>query len=170
MRMGVLSVIVLVIDQVGISSDKDKRNSPISTHPNRPCALTVALEWMQYQSGQSHVLRLRCGAQLRQNQPQSIRMLRLNARFAARLKEALKALVPDSTDHRGKCNRWRYGLQEDAERPRFAARRLWRSHKRNASAKNALLELTRDSYTDNLDVLSMLFKGLLCFGKCICFG
>ena len=43
-------------------------------------------------------------------------MLRLNARFAARLKEALKALVPDSTDHRGKCNRWRYGLQEDAER------------------------------------------------------
>jgi len=73
---------------------------------------------MQYQSGQSHVLWLCCRAQLRQNQPQLIRMLRLNTRFAARLKEALKAFVPDSTDHRSKCNRWRYGLQEDVERSR----------------------------------------------------
>jgi hypothetical protein len=39
-------------------------------------------------------------------------VLRLYPGRAASLEESLQALVPESADHKSKCNRWRYGLQE----------------------------------------------------------
>jgi hypothetical protein len=41
-------------------------------------------------------------------------VLSLYPGLAACLEESLQSLVPETTDHAGYCNLWRYGLQEAA--------------------------------------------------------
>ena len=108
-------MVVLVIDRIGIGTGKNKGNSPVSAHPDRPNTLPVPLERVQYQSGQRHVLWLCRCTQLGKNEAQPISVLRLYPRLAASLEESLQPLVPESADHERHCNLVRYGLQE-AER------------------------------------------------------
>jgi hypothetical protein len=60
---------------------------------------------------QIHVLRGRRCMQPTKNQPNSIRMCRLDSRTCTTKKQSLEATVLESSDHGAECNPWRYRLQ-----------------------------------------------------------
>ena len=86
---------------------------PVNANVTRQLPLTLtaqvpfprALQFMETQAGQIHILRARRGVERAKNQAQSIRMLGLNATFGPGGEELFQSLVPKSLDrHRNQCN------------------------------------------------------------------
>ncbi len=108
------SVIILVIDHMGIASLKHEGDAPVSADTNRPNTLAVTAQGMQEQARQVHIFRRGCGMKTRQNQAQSPGVFRLDTRFAAGQEEALQPLVLEALDHEPDRNLSGYRAQVES--------------------------------------------------------
>lgn len=97
-------VVVEVIDQNNVMPLELKDHPPIAAHVYSLEAGILAFQPMQAQPRQVHILRFRCNVKTRQNEPQSVGVLRLYSSFFARLEEIFQALVPEAYDHMKKIN------------------------------------------------------------------
>ncbi len=76
------------------------------------CLASAAMELVEIQTRQVHVTGARCRVQTAEDQPQPVRVFRLNSRLRAGGEEPFESLVPESLDrHADQCNLYRYGLQ-----------------------------------------------------------
>ena len=104
-------MIIFVLDVIGIFPDKSEGDSPVSANLYRPCAPTIALEWVKIQTGKIHIIGRYGHIQTTENDPQPIRMLGLDTCFASGGKEPLKPFVLEAADHSQQCNPVRYSMQ-----------------------------------------------------------
>ena len=93
------SVVVLVVDEVGVAGVNPKSHAPIAADPDRPMTRQCTFEWMQVPARHVHIGRHLRLIQLGQLPAQSRGVRRLNASLAAGVKKHPKALVSERLDH-----------------------------------------------------------------------
>lgn len=105
-------MVILVVHVVGILASKPKRHAPVAAHLDGPGAFPISVKFMESQTGQIQILRIRRGVQRAQNQPQPGRMLGLNASLGSGGEKSFEPFVSESLDrHRNQCNVCGYGSQ-----------------------------------------------------------
>ena len=105
-------MIVFVVDTLGIFAGECERHPPIAADLDRPSAFPSTLQFMEAQTGQVHVLRVRRRVERAQNQTQSIVMLGLNASLGASGEALFETFVPKAPNrHRNQCNVYGYRSQ-----------------------------------------------------------
>ena len=92
-------MIILVINILRIAVYKPKRDAPVCLHRHRPSASPVPLELMKLEGRDVHVLDGSRLLQLSEDQPDPVRMVRLNTSLAARKEKPLHAFVDKALDH-----------------------------------------------------------------------
>ena len=92
-------MIVLIVQQIGLSVSELKRQLPVAIDSNRPTAPFGAFERMQLGSWNIDIANDLRRLQGNQQHPQSFRMLRLDASKIAGLIKAAQPLVPNRLDH-----------------------------------------------------------------------
>ena len=97
--MMLASVVVQVIQQFNVLSDKAKSQAPVGLHRHGMKACPVTAEAMQAPGRAGQVLRASCHIQRRQQLAQPGGMDGLYAPGTAHRKETLKALMPERQDH-----------------------------------------------------------------------
>jgi hypothetical protein len=93
------SVIVNVVDIECVVPAKPENHAEISADANRPAARQLALQRMQIESRESQVSRRDRRIENRQDQPETLRVFRLNASFASGFEKASKPFVREALDH-----------------------------------------------------------------------
>jgi hypothetical protein len=105
-------MVVLVVHIDGVVPLECERYSPVPTHPHGPSPAVLSLQGMQSQTRETHVAWLYRDIEATQDEPQSTRVLGLDAASVPCNEEPLQSLVPEAADrHSGACNPWRYAVQ-----------------------------------------------------------
>src|SRR5690606_9479681 len=91
--------------------DKAEGDTPVAIDPDRPMALQVALERVQLEGRQVHVIWARRDIEQAENVSELLHMRSLNAFRRASAIERLKSLVPKSDYHDVACIALRYKAQ-----------------------------------------------------------
>src|SRR5439155_17174930 len=97
------SVIIFVVHLFYITARKAKRQAPVAADFDGPNTLALTLQFVRRKPRQIHVLGTLGLIEVRENQPQSFSVLRLNAGLAAGVVEA-PALCGRSSESRGECS------------------------------------------------------------------
>ncbi len=104
-------MIIFVINYFGILAIKSERDAPISTHIYRPRSLSISAQLVQSQPRQIHISRRRRGVKSRQDQADSLFVVRLNAGSATLGKIAFKPAMPKALDHGQTVTRYVPGVK-----------------------------------------------------------
>lgn len=94
-------VIVLVVDQDGILAVEGERDSPVPTNGYGPTSFQFALQLVQAQTGQVHVLRRFRSCESTKHEPQPASVFRTNAGPVSREKKAFDPAMPEAGYHAG---------------------------------------------------------------------
>jgi len=105
-------MIVFAVYAIYVLPGTRERDAPVAAHLHGPCALSGAAEFVEIQAGQIHVARAGRRVQAAEDQPQPVRVFRLNSRFVPGGEELFESFVPKSLDrHAYQCNLRGYSLQ-----------------------------------------------------------
>lgn len=86
-------MVVKVIDDMYIATDEAKNNAPVGLYRHRPKTGKITFQWVQTQTGCTHVFHSTCFIEQREYQSQPISLYRLNAGFAACMEKTFQTLV-----------------------------------------------------------------------------
>ena len=92
-------MVVLVVDQNSILAIEGERDAPIATDGHRPATFQLALQLVQSQTGQVHVLWGLRSRESTKHESQSAGMLGAYARPVSGKEEALEPAVTEAHDH-----------------------------------------------------------------------
>jgi len=93
------SVIIFVVHLFYITARKAKRHAPVAADFDGPNTLALTLQFVRCKPRQIHVLRTLGLIEVRENQPQSFSVLRLNAGLAAGVVKARQPFVGEALNH-----------------------------------------------------------------------
>jgi len=92
-------VIILVIHVHSVLAFEAKRNAPVTTDSDSPGAAALALELVQVEPWQIHILRRSRRMKAAQNQTNALSLICLDSGARVTEKESLETAMPESPDH-----------------------------------------------------------------------
>lgn len=99
MRMSVLLVIILIVNENRVLAFKSECQAPIAVHLHRPMVFQIAAQGVQFPSRSVHVPCRPGAIQLKELNRQFGGMGRLNSSFASGQEESFDAGVPEALNH-----------------------------------------------------------------------
>ncbi len=97
-------MVVLVVDDLGITVGKAKSDAPVCLNYYRPNPFPCPLKLVQTQRWNVHVINGLCFIKLRENQAEPFSVNRLDSSSIAGKEEFLQSLVSEGFDHKDQCN------------------------------------------------------------------
>lgn len=105
-------MVVFVVNLIYVLVGTGERNAPVAAHLDGPRALSLATQFVEFQSGQVHIARACRRVQTAKDQAKPVGVFRLNPRFRASGEEPFDSFVPKPLDrHSDQRNLCRYRLQ-----------------------------------------------------------
>ena len=104
-------MVVLVVDDLGITVGKAKSDAPVCLNCYRPNPFPCSLKLVQMQCWNVHVVNGLCFVKLRENQAEPFSVNRLDSSSIAGKEEFLQSLVSEGFDHKDYCNPFGHTLQ-----------------------------------------------------------
>lgn len=93
------SVIVLIVDNLGVSAHEPERYSPVATDRDRPCASAVAREFVKAEAWQIHILDDGRSVEPAEDEPKTLGMSGLDASRSTGSEELGQSLVLEAAYH-----------------------------------------------------------------------
>jgi hypothetical protein len=104
-------MIVLVVDDLGVTVGKAKSDAPVCLNCHRPNPFSCALKLVQTQYWNAHVVNGLCFVKLRENQAEPFGVNRLDSSGIAGKEKFLQSFVSEGFDHKKQCNLFGHTLQ-----------------------------------------------------------
>lgn len=104
-------MIVLVVNDLGVTVGKAKSDAPVCLNCHRPHSFSCPLKLVQMQCWNVHVVNGLGFVKLRQNQAEPFSVNRLDSSSIASKEKFLQSLVHEGFDHKSQCNLFGHTLQ-----------------------------------------------------------
>ena len=101
-------MVVLVVDDLGVTVGKAKSDAPVCLNCHRPNPFSCPFKLVQTQGWNVHVVNGLCFVKLRENQAEPPGVNRLDSSSIAGKEILLQSLVSEGFDHKNQCNLFGY--------------------------------------------------------------
>jgi hypothetical protein len=99
-------MVILVVDNLGVTVHKAESDTPVRLNRHRPYAFSSTLKLVQMQRRDVHVVYGLRFVKLRKNQAKLFGVYRLDSSSVSGKEKSLQSFVREGFDHENKCNRF----------------------------------------------------------------